>query len=130
MRRNIFTLRLALRLGAIAAAATLAACSAGPVIDNVPTEMGGLPAGAPKRPATQEAYPAVHDMPPPRESEPLSIADQLKVETELTNARQNLEKIQDRASRERVEAANANSTAAKEKNRAAAQKRRPPAASQ
>ena len=91
MRRNIPSLSFGLRLGAMAIATSLAGCSAGPAIDRVPTELGGLPAGAPKRPTVRGAFPAVHDMPPPRASEPMNTVDQLKLESELSQARRDLE---------------------------------------
>ena len=61
----------------------LGGCSAGPMIDRLPGEMGGLPAGAPARPATPYQYPAVHDMPPPRSTTPMSEEEQFKLEKEL-----------------------------------------------
>jgi hypothetical protein len=47
----------------------------------------GLPAGAPERPAEQFAYPAVHDMPPPRSATLLSEVEQQKMEGDLVAAR-------------------------------------------
>ena len=47
----------------------------------------GLPANAPERPAEQRAYPAVHDMPPPRTNAMLTGAEQQQVERELMAAR-------------------------------------------
>ena len=44
----------------------LSGCAPGPMIDRLPADVGGLPAGAPARPATPYQYPAVHDMPPAR----------------------------------------------------------------
>lgn len=66
----------------------LAACSTGGTIaDHMPTAVGGLPEGAPQRPATPAAYPAVHSMPPPRTDTMLSDAEQKKLEDELVAAR-------------------------------------------
>jgi len=66
----------------------LAACSTGGTIgDHTPTGLGGLPEGAPQRPATPAAYPAVHDMPPPRTETMLSDAEQKKLEDDLVAAR-------------------------------------------
>ena len=48
----------------------------------------GLPANAPERPAEPLAYPAVHDMPPPRTTAVLNPSDQKKMETELVSARE------------------------------------------
>jgi hypothetical protein len=64
----------------------LAGCSSGQVIDDLPANVG-LPADAPARPAAPYQFPAVHDMPPPRTSEPMSAEDQLRLEKELTAAR-------------------------------------------
>ena len=60
--------------------------------DRLPQGAGGLPAETPVRPvaATYE-YPAVHDMPPPRATEPMTDAEQLKLERDLENARDRLE---------------------------------------
>jgi len=66
--------------------AALAACSSSQIVDDLPATVG-LPADAPARPATPYQHPAVHDMPPPRSSEPMSAEDQLKLEKELSTAR-------------------------------------------
>ena len=50
----------------LSGAAILPGCVPGPMIDRLPSDLGGLPAGTPARPAAQPAYPAVHDMPPAR----------------------------------------------------------------
>jgi hypothetical protein len=47
----------------------------------------GLPAGAPERPAEPVPYPAVHDMPAPRNSTPLTLTEQEQLERELVTAR-------------------------------------------
>ena len=47
----------------------------------------GLPANAPARPAEQMAYPAVHDVPPPRTAVMLTDVEQHKLETDLVSAR-------------------------------------------
>lgn len=65
----------------------LAGCSANPLADRLPEAAGGLPAGAPARPTTPYQYPAVHDMPPPRASKPLSEEDQVKLEKDLQATR-------------------------------------------
>lgn len=71
---------------AVLSLAALAGCSSSQVIDDLPAVVG-LPADAPARPATPYLYPAVHDMPPPRTTEPMSAEDQLKMEKELAAAR-------------------------------------------
>ena len=47
----------------------------------------GLSPNAPARPAQQMAYPAVHDVPPPRTSTVLTDIEQQKLETDLISAR-------------------------------------------
>jgi|SRR6185369_8729663 len=63
-----------------------AACSPGPMIDRLPDSMG-LPAGTPARPTTPHQYPAVHDMPPARSSQPMNEAEQAKLEKDLQKLR-------------------------------------------
>ncbi|HWP24801.1 MAG TPA: hypothetical protein VNL39_00460 [Xanthobacteraceae bacterium] len=62
------------------------------LIDSLPREIG-LPADAPERPATPAAYPAVHDMPPPRPNTTLSAEEQVELEKELTAVRARQEAI-------------------------------------
>ena len=66
--------------------AAVAGCSAGPLIDKLPADMG-LPANAPARPETPYEYPAVHDMPPARASVPMTEEEQVKLEKDLANVR-------------------------------------------
>jgi hypothetical protein len=70
---------------------TLAGCTAGPLSDRVsdkmPESLGGLPAGAPARPATPYQYPAVHDMPAPRAAPTLTEEERSKLEKELQTVR-------------------------------------------
>ena len=81
-RRSVLV--AALMAGAVA----LAGCSAGSVIgDHMPNALGGLPEGAPQRSTKPSAYPAVHDMPPPRGSTVLTDAEQKKLEDDLVAAR-------------------------------------------
>jgi hypothetical protein len=68
-------------------AAGLAGCSPGPIIDRIPADIMGLPAGTPARPDTPYNYPAVHDMPPDRASVPMSDEEQVKLEKDLANVR-------------------------------------------
>jgi hypothetical protein len=80
--RSIFAAVLV--VGAVA----LAGCSAGTMIaDHLPTAAGGLPEGAPERPTKPSAFPAVHDLPPPRGSTVLTDAEQKKLEDDLIAAR-------------------------------------------
>jgi hypothetical protein len=70
----------------ILTSAVLCGC-AGNLGDSLPQSMGGMPAGAPERPAADYAYPAVHDMPPERPVPTLSEDQQQRVERELAAAR-------------------------------------------
>jgi hypothetical protein len=63
-------------------AAALAGCAAGPIVDQLPGDMG-LPKGAPARPVAPYQYPAVHDMPPARTTTPMTDEEQLRLEKEL-----------------------------------------------
>jgi hypothetical protein len=56
-------------------------------ISSLPKEIGGLPDNTPARPASQMAYPAVHDMPPPRTSAVLTPEQVKDAEAELTAVR-------------------------------------------
>jgi len=71
----------------LAAVLPLAGCAGTHMGDQMPAAIGGLPEGAPARPETPPAYPAVHDMPPARDSTMLSGAEQKKLEDELAAAR-------------------------------------------
>ncbi|HUI95480.1 MAG TPA: hypothetical protein VLX44_06990 [Xanthobacteraceae bacterium] len=68
----------------------LSACSS--TLSEMPSQMGGLPAGAPERPATPAAYPAVHDMPPPRPNTVLTADEAKKTEDDLAALRARQEK--------------------------------------
>ena len=74
----------------LAGTVILAGCSASIYADHIPTAVGGLPEGAPPRPANPPAYPAVHDVPPARDSAVLSDAEQTKLEADLAKARDRL----------------------------------------
>ena len=85
------------RLSGLGLVVALAGCAPGSAIDRLPGEMGGLPAGAPARPAaTIYQYPAVHDMPPARSATPMSEEEQVKLEKDLAA-------IRDRQAREATE---------------------------
>jgi hypothetical protein len=71
----------------VAASMILAGCTVGNLGDRLPTAAGGLPENAPPRPATPAAYPAVHDMPPPRPENVLSDEERKKLEDDLIAAR-------------------------------------------
>ena len=81
---------------ALALAGGLGACAS--TVADLPQEVGGLPAGTPERPATPSAYPAVHDMPPPRPNTVLTAEERKKAEAELAALR-------DRQAKQAAEAA-------------------------
>jgi hypothetical protein len=112
-------------LAACALAASLTGCSAGSLSDassqlgeklkSMPESLGGLPPDVPKSPAMPYQYPAVHDMPPPRASEPMSEEQQYRLEKELNSAR------------DRQEAANPDAQKAAEAAKKTAKKKAAPA---
>jgi hypothetical protein len=57
------------------------------MLSEMPAQMGGLPQGAPQRPDVAPAYPAVHDLPPPRSAAVLTEEERKKVEAELAAMR-------------------------------------------
>lgn len=71
------------------ALALLAGCgSLGDTVGRtLPHWAGGLPAGAPERPATLPPYPAVHEMPPPRPQPLATVSEQMQIEAELAALR-------------------------------------------
>ena len=71
----------------LAAAVAIAGCAGATVADHVPTAIGGLPDATPPRPGTPSAYPAVNDMPSPRDDKVLTSEEQHKIEDELIAAR-------------------------------------------
>src|SRR5664279_1383080 len=89
-RSIVATMALAAALAAILGLA-LAGCSGAVLSDHLPNAMGGLPEGAPARAGAEYTYPAVHDMPPPRATEPMSDVDQDRLEKDLKAARDSQE---------------------------------------
>jgi len=79
--------RAPLAIGLVAAAAVALAGCGSTIADRTPGALGGLPDGSPQRPSTVGAYPAVHDMPPPRATTVLSDTDAKKLEDDLVAAR-------------------------------------------
>jgi hypothetical protein len=69
------------------ASALLCGCSGSLIADHLPAAVGGLPEDAPARPATEAAYPAVHNMPPARATAPLNTDQQKQLEKDLIAAR-------------------------------------------
>jgi hypothetical protein len=80
-------------LAALGVAALLCSCAPGSVIDKLPGGVG-LPAGTPERPATPYVYPAVHDMPPPRETPPMTEEQQVILEKDLAAVRARQETLE------------------------------------
>jgi hypothetical protein len=79
--------RVCAALSLFASAVALAGCAA-TIGDYAPTAIGGLPEGTPQRPKQSSAYPAVHDMPPPRATQVLTDAERNKLEGDLVAARE------------------------------------------
>jgi hypothetical protein len=79
--------RAALPALLLAAAAVIAGCAGATVADHVPTAIGGLPDATPPRPGMPSAYPAVNDLPSPRDDKVLTSEEQHKIEDELIAAR-------------------------------------------
>src|SRR5260370_19956374 len=80
-------LRTAAAVLVACASALLCGCSGSLIADHLPAAVGGLPEEAPARPATEAAYPAVHNMPPARGTAPLSTDQQKQLEKDLIAAR-------------------------------------------
>lgn len=70
----------------LATALALAACSS--TFDVLPEKLGGIPAGAPERPAEQPVFPNVYEQRPNRELKNLSEDERKNLETELTTLRE------------------------------------------
>jgi hypothetical protein len=70
-------------------------------LSSLPKEVGGLPENTPARPATQMAYPAVHDMPPPRTAAVLTPEQVKEAEAELTAVRDRQSKDPSAAKKDR-----------------------------
>jgi hypothetical protein len=56
--------------------------------NELPTAIGGMPQAAPERAETAPAYPAVHDMPPPRNTKVLTEEEKKRAEAELAVMRE------------------------------------------
>ena len=78
---------LRLSLAVLGLGLALAGCSPGPMVEQLPTALGGLPSSAPQPPAKRYRFPAVHDAPPPRVTAPLTAEQQLQMENELQTVR-------------------------------------------
>jgi hypothetical protein len=79
---------------ALASALTLSSCASnmtdmGNKLGNeLPTAIGGMPQAAPERPETPAAFPAVHDMPPARNSKVMTEEEKKRLEAELAVMRE------------------------------------------
>jgi hypothetical protein len=80
-RRRAFVLAAAFSLLAM-----LPGCGS-MIADNLPTWAGGLPTETPDRSVAPAVYPAVHDMPPPRQAETLTYDEQTRLEKDLADQR-------------------------------------------
>src|SRR5438270_12586340 len=67
-------------------AVVVSGCSS--TFDALPERMGGVPASAPERAAEPRAFPNVYEVRPTREAAPLTTDEQKKLETDLTNLRE------------------------------------------
>jgi len=100
------------------AAVLLSGCSTAQV-DSIPHDIGGLPAGAPARPAEPPSFPAVHEMPPPRASALLDAEQQKRLEADLIAIRNRQPNQQKNIAREKAKAEAADKAKAKAKAKAA-----------
>jgi len=80
---------------AFALATSLCACSS--LGDNLPAPLG-LPQGAPERPAVQPEFLPVHEMPPARDTKPLTEQERKKLEADLVEIRDRQEQRPGKAS--------------------------------
>jgi len=102
----------------VAVALLLSGCATSD-IDRIPQELGGLPAGAPARPAQAPDYPAVHDMPPPRAANVLDAEQQKKLEADLIAIRNRQPNQQKNIAREKAKAQKAAKAKAAKEGKAA-----------
>ena len=87
-------MRAARTAAALAFALSLAAC--GSMSEKMSTTMAdnsliGMSANAPARPEAPPAFPAIHDIPPPRTNTTLTSTEQRKMEDDLVSAREQLD---------------------------------------
>jgi len=83
-RFQIEGFRILSSAAAVGLALACAGCSAGAIAD---LPVVGMPQGVPARPADPGEFPAVHDIPAPRQQQPLDPATQSRIEHELEAAR-------------------------------------------
>jgi hypothetical protein len=75
-------------IAALLLAAPLALAGCASTFDVLPQKMGGLSADAPERAAESKPFPNVYEVRPTREAVPLTTEEQKKLETDLTNLRE------------------------------------------
>lgn len=68
-------------------ATVVLACALGGCSFVADVPLVGVPSNAPARPENPGPYLPVHDIPPPRQEEVLSVSDQTRIEQELSEAR-------------------------------------------
>jgi type IV secretory pathway VirB10-like protein len=103
-------------LSLVALAVLVSGCSTAQ-IDSIPQAIGGLPAGAPARPAQAPDFPAVHDMPPPRPAV-LDAEQQKRLEADLIAVRNRQPNQQKNIAREKAKAEKAAKAKAAQENKA------------
>ncbi len=103
-------------LSLVALAVLVSGCSTAQ-IDSIPQAIGGLPAGAPARPAQAPDFPAVHDMPPPRPAV-LDAEQQKKLEADLIAVRNRQPNQRKNIAREKAKAEKAAKAKAAQENKA------------
>jgi len=76
-------------VGASVLSVAVSGCTSGTtsMLANMPESIGGLPKDVPVRPDDGKAFPAVHDMPPPRPNSTLTPEQVKSVEAEISYAR-------------------------------------------
>ena len=80
------------------AAILLGGCAnvgAGNIGESLPQAWGGISPDAPKSPAVEAPYPAVHDVPADRPERPLDADQQLRLQKDLAAIRSRQQKLQD-----------------------------------
>ncbi len=81
------TVAWATGVAVLSVAASGCTSSTSHTLASMPEAVGGLPKGTPERPDDGKAFPAVHDMPPPRPNSTLTPEQVKSVEAEISFAR-------------------------------------------
>jgi hypothetical protein len=87
--RFIAVRAMAWAVGVAVLSVAASGCTSGTtsMLANMPESVGGLPKDVPVRPDDGKAFPAVHDMPPPRPNSTLTPEQVKSVEAEISFAR-------------------------------------------